>query len=115
MTDCTFPKRQERPEILCELSSHVTEATEIGLKLLLGLMVNLAVLECWVMKSAALWAVVGLLTQLAFVNWLYNWHLGFWNSLIKLWHKCGSGTRAALECRFLGLTVPFLCPNLYPT
>ena len=86
MTDCTFPKRLERPEILCEFSSHVTEATEVGLKLLLGLMVNLAVLECWVvdqqlsMKSAALWAVVVLLTQLAFVNWLYNWHLGFWNS-----------------------------------
>ena len=45
MTDCIFPKMQERPEMLCELSSPVTEATEGGLKLLVGLIVKCSGLE----------------------------------------------------------------------
>ena len=40
-----FPNRLERPEMLCELFSHVTEATDGGLKLLLGLMVKCSCLE----------------------------------------------------------------------
>ena len=45
MTDCIFPKSQESPEILCELSFPVTEAIEGGLELLLGLMVKCSCLE----------------------------------------------------------------------
>ena len=40
MTDCIFPKRLNRLEMLCELSS-VAEATDGGLKLLLGLLVKM--------------------------------------------------------------------------
>ena len=38
MTECIFPKRLERPKMFVP-SSPVTEATEGGLKLLVGLMV----------------------------------------------------------------------------
>ena len=42
---CKFPKRLERPEMLCELSSLVTVATDHGLKALVGLMVKCSCLE----------------------------------------------------------------------
>ena len=45
MTDCIFPNRLDRLEMLCELSSPVTEATNSGLKLLLELVVKCSSLE----------------------------------------------------------------------
>ena len=44
MTDCIFQKRPERPEMLYVVTS-VAEATEGGLKLLLGLVVKCICLE----------------------------------------------------------------------
>ena len=44
-TDCIFTKMLESPEILCALSSPVTEATDDGLKALDGLMVKYSCLE----------------------------------------------------------------------
>ena len=40
MTDCIFLKRLKRPETVCELSSPMTEGTDDGLKLSVGLMEN---------------------------------------------------------------------------
>ena len=45
MADFRFPKILESPEMLCALSLPVTEATEGGLKCLIGLMVTRSCLE----------------------------------------------------------------------
>ena len=45
MTDYGFPKNAENPEMLCALSSPVTEATDGGLKCLARLMVKCTCLE----------------------------------------------------------------------
>ena len=45
MTECIFSKSLERPEMLCALSSPLTEATDGGLKALLGLMVKCSHLQ----------------------------------------------------------------------
>ena len=65
--DCWGPgagwllRRLERPEMLCKLSSPVTEATDSGLKLLLEPMVKCNQQS---MKSVAFWIVVVLLVLL---------------------------------------------------
>ena len=67
---------------MCELSSPLTEATDGGLKLLLGLMVKCSCLEVAGFCSSR----SGLLSpwhHLDLLSWLYDlayWHLGFLNS-----------------------------------
>ena len=75
MTDCIFLKWLMRPGMLCELSSLVTEATNSGLKLFLGLVVKCSCLEVpsWCsstlhMKSAALLAAAVFLAPLGSVE-----------------------------------------------
>ena len=60
MTDSVISKMLESPEMLCALSSPVTEATDDGLKDLLRLMMKcscLEVLGCW--SSTTTWKVYG--------------------------------------------------------
>ena len=61
MTDCRFPKKLESPDMLCELSSPVAEATdwvEVG-QWVIGVSVKVWLVSHQQLqrKSAALWVV----------------------------------------------------------
>ena len=105
--------------MLCALSPPVTEATEGGLKLLVGLMV-----KC----SCPMLLIIN--NSIELVAWLGLLASGFWNSkdvfsgsgccllwllLLSLWHVCGGGIGVLRKCRLLWLMVLFLCPALYLT
>ena len=120
--DCILPKRLEKPEMLCELSSPVTDVTDGGLKVLVRLMVKCSCLEnwgcwssttkyevCWLFGCCPLdtiWVCcAGCMTWLSgiWVSRIVSLILGSdcWLLLKSLWHICGSGTGAPQKCRLL--------------